>query len=122
MANIGAGELLKGYLIKKATVKDIDSQIKDTVPTETFKNMNGVYEFKYRHLSQSEMTYQPISNWLKGKFDKVLYTSETDIKFEERDFIKFENGKFLRITRVLPQSQHGAFLINKKPPHILELE
>ena len=122
MANIGAGETLVAYLIKKTVANDVNSQIKDTVPTDTILNLNGVYRFKYRHLSQSEMTYQPISNWLKGKFDRVLFTSETAIEFEERDFVMFESGKKLRITRILPQSQHGAFLINKKYPHILELE
>ena len=122
MANIGAGETLVAYLIKKSKATDVESQIKDTIPTETILNLDGVYRFKFRHLSQSEMTYQPISNWLKGKFDRVLFTSETAIEFEERDFVMFESGKKLRITRILPQSQHGAFLINKKYPHILELE
>jgi hypothetical protein len=121
MANIGAGETQVAYLIKKSVATDVNSQIKDTVPTETLLNIEGVSRFKYRHLSQTEMLYQPISGWLKGVFDKVLFTSETNIIFEERDFIMFSNGKKLRITRVLPQTQHGAFLVNKKPPHILEL-
>lgn len=122
MANIGAGETFVAYLIKKNVITDVDSQIKDTILTETLLNIEGVKRFKYRYLSQSEMTYQPISGWLKGKFDKVLFTSETDIEFEERDFVMFENQRRLRISRVLPQTQHGAFLINKKQPHILELE
>lgn len=125
MANIGAGETQVAYLIKKSKATDVETQgnhhIEDTMPTETILNLDGVYRFKFRHLSQTEMTTQPISGWLKGVFDKVLFTSETNIIFEERDFIMFSNGKKLRITRVLPQTQHGAFLVNKKPPHILEL-
>lgn len=121
MANIGAGEVLTAYLIKESVATLVDSQIKDTVPSETILNLNGVDSFKYRYLTNNEMTMQPISSWLKGQFDKVLFTSETDITFKERDFILFENGTKLRIIRVLAQSQHGMFLLNQKHPHILEL-
>ncbi|MCK9319498.1 hypothetical protein, partial [Methanoculleus sp.] len=69
-----------------------------------------------------EMTSQPITGWLKGKFEKVIFTSETDIEFKERDFVLFEDGTKYRITRVLEQSQHGAFLISRNFPHILELK
>lgn len=122
MSNIGVGETFIAYLIKKTVITDVETQIKTTAPTETILNIEGVYRFKYRHLSQSEMTYQPISGWLKGKFDKVLFTSDRKVDFNERDFVMFEDGKRLRIARAFPQTQHGAFLVNKKPPHILELE
>ena len=121
MGNIGAGELLTAYLIKESVATLVDTQLKSAVPTETILNLEGVTSFKYRYLTNNEMTTQPISGWLKGQFEKVLFTSETNIVFNERDFILFENKSKYRITRVIAQPQHGMFLINKKYPHILEL-
>jgi len=122
MANVGAGEVLKAYLVKETLATELDSQLKTLVVSESIRNLEGVKMFKYRYLTNNEMTLQPISNWLKGQFEKVLYTSETGITFKERDFVLFEDGTKYRITRVLEQSQHGAFLISKNFPHILELK
>ena len=121
MGNIGAGELLTAYLIKESVATLVDTQLKSTVPTETILNLEGVTSFNYRYLTNNEMTTQPISGWLKGQFEKVLFTSETNIVFKERDFVLFNNKSKYRITRILPQVQHGMFLINGKHPHILEL-
>lgn len=121
MGNIGAGELLTAYLVKQSVATLVDTQLKTSVPITTVLNLEGVTEFKYRYLTNNEMTTQPISNWLKGVFEKVLFTSETDIEFEERDVVLFDDKSRFRITRVIPQVQHGMFLINKKNPHILEL-
>lgn len=120
MGNIGAGELLVAYLVKESVVTTVDSLLKTTT-VEGISVVEGVTPFKYRYLTNNEMTTQPISNWLKGQFDKVIFTSETNIEFKERDYILFENGSKARITRKIPQVQHGMFLISKKPPHILEL-
>ena len=120
MANIGAGEVLTAYLVKESIANTIDSQIKDT-SVEGIVILEGVTPFKYRYLTNNEMTTQPISDWLKGQFEKVLFTSETNIDFKERDFVLFENKTKLRITRIITQSQHGAFLISKNYPKILEL-
>ncbi len=121
MANIGAGEVLKAYLVKESVANVVNTQLKDTT-IESVAYLDGVYAFKFRYLTNNEMTLQPISNWLKGQFEKVLFTSETHITFNERDFILFPNGTKLRITRVIEQSQHGAFAISKHYPHILELQ
>ena len=122
--NIGAGETFKAWLIKKEDYSDLNSLINevDTELEETKLVSKYGKEFKYRYLSSSEMTYQPISNWLKGKFQNVIFTSEYNMNFKERDYVRFEDGSQLRITRKLPQVQHGAFVINRKFPHILELE
>lgn len=120
MGNIGAGEFFKAYLVKESVAQIVDSQIK-TTSLESIGRLEGVRAFKFRYLTNNEMTTQPISGWLKGQFEKVLFTSETDIQFNERDVILFEDSTRLRIVRVLTQSQHGAFLINKHFPHILEL-
>lgn len=121
MGNVGAGEVRPAYLIKRDVATDVDSQIKDT-KIETLLYLDGVYLFEYRYLTQREMVYMPISNHLKGKVDRVLFTSETDVPFKERDKVMFEDGHKLIITKVLPQSEHGMFLISQNPPHILELE
>lgn len=120
MGNVGAGEVLTAYLIKESVANLIDSKLKDT-SIETIAMLENVQSFKYRYLTNNEMTLQPLSSWLKGQFEKVLYTSETNIVFNERDFVLFENKQKARITRVIPQVQHGMFLISKKYPHILEL-
>jgi hypothetical protein len=71
------------------------------------------------------MIYQPLSNHVKGKYDGVIFSSDTEIKPKNNDKIYFEGGildkKFLLIQRILPQIQHGMFMINKKAPNILEL-
>jgi len=121
MGNIGAGEVLTAYLIKESIANVVDSQLKET-SIETIAKLESVESFKYRYLTNNEMTLQPLSNWVKGQFEKVLYTSEQNITFNERDFILFENKTKLRITRIIPQQQHGMFLISKKFPHILELQ
>lgn len=120
MSNIGAGEVRTAYLVKKNIATDVDSQIEDT-KTETLLYLDGIYKFKYRYLTQREMIYQPISNHLKTKQDRVLFTSDTTLNFENKDKIYFSDGSSFIVTRVLPQSEHGMFLISKKPPHILEL-
>jgi hypothetical protein len=121
MANIGVGETFDAWLVKSEDIAVVDSMIKST---ETLNAIKSEYtkHFKYRHLSQSEMTYAPISGYLKGKFDKVIFTSETDISPKERDKILFKDGTFLRVTRSLPQKQLGMYMFSKKFPHILELE
>ena len=121
MANIGAGETRKAWLVKREFVATIDSMIKDTSLEDVIASVYTKY-FKYRALSSTEMTYQPISSYLKGKYDKVIFTSETDLVFNERDKILFEDGRFLNITRKLPQEQLGFYMFSKKFPHILELE
>lgn len=120
MGNIGAGELLDAYLVKESVITTVDSLLK-TTSVVGISVVEGVTHFKYRYLTNNEMTMQPISNWLKGQFDKVIFTSETNIVFKERDYIIFESGERARITRKIPQVQHGMYLISKKPPHILEL-
>jgi len=123
MANIGAGETYVGYLVKKDKFEMVDSLLKSSQPDVESKISVYTKQFRYRYLSSNEMTYLPISGWLKGKFDRVLFTSETDIKFSERDKIYLiEENKVLLITKVSPMVQHGYFAINKKPPHVLELE
>jgi len=122
MANIGVGENKIAYLVKYADVTNVDSMLSTSTPVEEIVRVGYMKRFKYRHLTQNEMTYQPISNWLKGKEESVLYTSETDILPKERDKVYFESSEvFLSITKVIPQSHHGAFLVNGKHPHILEL-
>lgn len=125
MANIGAGETLNAYLVKSTDVNVVDAFVKDSVPTEEIVAYANLQPFRYRFLSTSEMTYQPLSAHLKGKYDGVLFTSETDIKPTERDKILFVDGiledKYLRVTRVLPQVQIGTFAINRKYPNIIEL-
>lgn len=121
MANLGAGEVLKAYLVKKELITVVDTQYKSSVPVEEIKKIYKLKQIRYRYLTNTEATYQPINNWLKGKYDKVIFTSETDVEFRERDKILFDDGRYLVINSVIPQTQHGAFLINRKPPHILEL-
>ena len=121
MGNIGAGETRKAWLIKGENVTLVDSMIK-TTDTETVKQSEYTKMFKYRALTTTEMTYQPLSSWLKGKYDKVIFTSDTEIKPNQQDEVLFEDGKRLIIMRVLPQEQIGFFAISKKFPHILELE
>jgi hypothetical protein len=126
MANIGAGETYTAYLVKKESVNLVDAFIKDNVASEEVFKPEYSQRFRYRFLSTNEMTFQPISSHLKGKFDGVIYTSETELRPRERDGIYFVDGlmdgKFLRVSRVLPQMQHGAFVINMKHPNILELQ
>jgi hypothetical protein len=121
MANIGAGETRKAWLVKSEDVNVVDSMIKDTESITVVKKEYSKM-FKYRALTATEMTYQPLSSWLKGKYDKVIFTSDTAIQPNERDKILFEDGRYLRITRKLPQEQIGFFAISKKFPYILELE
>lgn len=120
MANLGAGEVLKAYLVKKELITVVDSQLKDT-SVEEVKSIYKLKLFKYRHITDREMTTQPISGYLKGQFDKVIFTSETDIVFNERDKILFPDKTTLVIERKIPQKQHGYFIISNKFPHILEL-
>ena len=121
MANIGAGEIRVAYLVKKENVTLIDSMIKTTA-TITYDIAQSLQKIRYRYLNSTEMTFQPLSGHLKGRYDRVLFTSETDIVFKERDKILFDDMEtYLMITRVLPQVQHGFFAISKKAPNILEL-
>ena len=122
MANVGAGEVLKAYLVKESIAKTIDSQIKTLVENESIKNLKGVRMFKFRYLTDTEMTFQPISGWLKGKIDRAIFTSERNIKFDERDLVVFDDGVTLRVTRSLPQKQHGMFLVSGNFPQIVELQ
>jgi len=126
MANIGAGESLHAYLVKKENVNIVDAYFRaNIVPNVSIAKIDDMIPFRYRFLSTTEMTFQPISAHLKGKFDGVLFTSETDIFVNERDKIYFSDGllqgKYLTITRVIPQVHIGAFVINKKYPKIIEL-
>lgn len=121
MGNIGVGEVYQGYLVKKEDFTTVDSLIKSSATeSDTFKEYTT--PFKYRYLSDREMTYQPLPSYLKEKMDKTIYTSELDLSPEERDKVLLESGKYLRVVRIFPQKQHGMFLINKKTPFILELE
>jgi hypothetical protein len=124
MANIGAGETYHAYLVKKENVKLVDSLIK-TIPTEKNVTFEYMQSFRYRFLSQTEMTFQPISAWLKGKYDGVIFSSETEISPNANDKLYFIDGilegKSLLITRVIPQVQNGMFMISKKFPNIIEL-
>lgn len=126
MANIGAGETLHAYLVRAENVNLVDAFIKDNVASEDAFKPEYSQRFRYRFLSTNEMTFQPISALLKGKFDAVIYSSETELKPRDRDKIYFidgvNKGRQLRITRVLPQMQHGAFVINHKHPNIMELQ
>lgn len=126
MANIGAGETLTAYLVKRESVNLVDAFIKDNVASEEVFKPEYSQRFRYRFLSTNEMTFQPITAGLKGKFDGVIFSSETELKPRERDIIYFLDGilaeKRLLVTRVIPQMQHGAFLINKKHPNIMELK
>jgi len=126
MANIGAGETLHAYLVRAENVNLVDAFIKDNVASEDAFKPEYSQRFRYRFLSTNEMTFQPITSHLKGKFDSVIYSSETELKPRERDKIYFidglMNGKALRVLRVLPQMQHGAFVINHKHPNIMELQ
>jgi hypothetical protein len=119
--NIGAGETLKAWLVKSKDIEAVDSLVKDTSVKDVIHS-EYTQGFNYRTLNTSEMTYQPISNWLKGRYDKTMFTSDTSITPKERDKVLFEDGTFLRITRVLPQKQNGFFMFSKKFPNILELE
>ena len=124
MANIGAGETYHAYLVKKENVKLVDSLIK-TIPTEKNVTFEYMQSFRYRFLSQTEMTFQPISAWLKGKYDGIIFSSETEISPNANDKLYFIDGilegKSLLITRVIPQVQNGMFMISKKFPNIIEL-
>jgi len=121
MANMGAGEVRVAYLVKKQEITLVDSMIKDTA-TITYDVAKRLQKFRYRYLNSTEMTFQPISAHLKGRYDRVLFSSETDIVFKERYKILFDDLKTtLSITRVFPQVQHGFFAISKKAPNILEL-
>ena len=124
MTNIGIGETYLGYLIKAKDVANIDTLLSAVTPTETILTYEVCHPFRYRYLSDYEMTNQPISAWLKGKFESVIFTSEIDYTFEERDrvFIEDEKTKYMTITNVIPQKQHGMYVITKKFPHILELK
>ena len=125
MANIGAGETYHAYLVKKENVKLVDSLIKETIPTEENVTFEYMQSFRYRFLSQTEMTFQPISAWLKGKYDGIIFSSETEISPNANDKLYFIDGilegKSLLITRVIPQVQNGMFMISKKFPNIIEL-
>jgi len=124
MGNIGAGETLTAWLIKKSEVSDVDNLILERDNQETRTKIKSEYakKFKYRTLTQSEMTYQPLPNYLKGRYDLTMFTSDLDIKPNERDKIMFEDGTFLMISKVLPQKQLGFYMFKKKFPVILELE
>lgn len=124
MTNIGIGETFLGYLVKAKDVANIDSLLSASVPTETVLTYEVCHPFKYRYLSEFEMTNQPISAWLKGKYESVIFTSEIDYAFEERDrvFLEDSKTKFLSITNVIPQKHLGMYVIQKKFPNILELK
>ena len=120
MSNIGAGETYNAWLIKREYITLVDSLIK-TSATETDSFTEYTQPFRFRYLTSSEMTFQPISAHLKGRYDRVIFTSELDLEFRERDKILFEDNTTLIINRAIPQKQHGMFLISKKTPIILEL-
>jgi hypothetical protein len=124
MANIGVGETYQGYLIKAKDVANIDSLLSASVPTETVLTYEVCHQFRYRYLTDREMTSQPIGGWLKGQFESVIFTSETELVFEERDrvFVEDDKTKYFTIIGVLPQKQLGSFVFNKAYPHILELK
>ena len=79
MANIGAGETLHAYLVRAENVNLVDAFIKDNVASEDAFKPEYSQRFRYRFLSTNEMTFQPISALLKGKFDAVIYSSETEL-------------------------------------------
>lgn len=124
MRNIGIGETFLGYLVKSKDVSNIDSLLTSNTPIETILTYEVCHPFRYRYLSEREMTDQPISSWLKGKYESVIFTSEIDYEFEERDrvFLEDNKSKFLSITNVIPQKHLGQYVITKKFPHILELK
>jgi hypothetical protein len=124
MANIGVGETHLGYLIKTKDVSNIDSLLSASVPTETILTYEICHPFNYRYLSDREITNQALNGWLKGKYESVIFTSETDLTFEERDrvFLEDDKKKYLTITNSIPQKQLGAYIFSKAFPHILELK
>ena len=124
MTNIGIGETFLGYLIKAKDVSNIDTLLSVSTPIATVLTYEVCHPFRYRYLSDYEMTNQPISAWLKGKFESVIFTSEIDYTFEERDrvFLEDEKMKYMTITNVIPQKHLGGYVITKKFPHILELK
>ena len=123
MGNLGAGEFLRAYLIKETVIDTIDSQIKESILSQGTAIIEGVTPFRYRYLTNSEMTSQPITGWLKGQFKKVIYTSQTNIEFKERDIVLCEDdGRKFIIDNIMKQTHIGMFLLNKKSPHILELK
>ena len=60
------------------------------------------------------MTYQPLQNHLKGRYDLTLFTSELNINPKERDKIMFEDGTHLMVSRVLPQKTTWVLYVQKK--------
>jgi len=124
MSNIGAGETLDAWLIKKSEINDINSFLLTNDSEETTEKIKSNYgkHFKYRTLSASEMTFQPLTSYLKGRFDLTLFTSDLSIEPKERDKIMFEDGTMLVISRLLPQKQLGFYVFKKKFPVIMELE
>ena len=124
MSNIGAGETFNAWLIKKNVINDIDTFLLTNDTQEAITKIRSEYgqRFKYRTLTASEMTYQPLQNHLKGRYDLTLFTSELNINPKERDKIMFEDGTHLMVSRVLPQKQLGFYMFKKKFPVILELE
>ena len=121
MGNIGVGETYVAWLVKKENMSVVDTLIKDT-GTEMFRTIEYGKRFKYRYLSEREITYQPLPSYLKEKMDKTIYTSELGLYPNERDVVYLENGRHFRVVNLFPQKQHGMFLISKKTPFILELE
>lgn len=126
MANIGAGETFHAYLVKKTNVTLVDSLLKSETPITEIVKMEYMTPFRYRFLNSTELMFQPLSGYAKSKIDGAIFSSETEINPAERDKIYFIDGfmqdKSLNIMRIIPQVAHGAFLISKKFPRIMELQ
>lgn len=122
MANIGAGETYHGYLIKAENITFVDSLIKESVPTQQIVSQGYMRPFRYRYLTESEMTQQQMRGWLKNTARAVIFTSETEIVPNAKDAVMLENGMLLRVPQKQPQPQQGMYMFSKKPPHILELQ
>ncbi len=121
MANIGAGETYRGYLVKQENWTSVDSLLKDTVPVVSDEISQYAQKFRYRYLSQEEITQQQMRGWLKASYSYVLFSSETTLTPKERDRVILEDGQTFIITKSQAMVQNTMFAFTKKPPHIMVL-
>ncbi|MCK9575884.1 MAG: hypothetical protein WC143_08190 [Eubacteriales bacterium] len=121
MSNIGVGETYCGIYIEQGYISKVDSLLGNTLPVTTLIGTQYIKTFKYRYLTSSEMLTQPISGWVKNKYEDVIFTSENSVDWKTKSLIYTQDGKRHILENKLPQRQHGMFLISQKFPHILEL-
>jgi len=120
MANIGVGETFNAFLVKASDITAVDSFLK-TSATETTATCEQMQPFRYRYVDMREGLAQPIAAWLKGKEDRIIFTSETSIDPKPNDRIYDGFSRYFIVVSVRPQRQLGAFVISKKFPFIIEL-